>query len=475
MKKWVHIIGVAGVSTSGVAIMFKDLGWKVTGSDKGFFPPVSTYLEENEINIQPGFKPERLNNNGKNPDLVVYQGVVGDKNTEYVYAKEKGLKIRTFAEVLSEYVELKKSSIVVTGTYGKTTITSALVTIFQQAKKDVSYMFGGLSTSIHKSVRAKNDKTEFSIIEGDEYLNSLQDRESKFFKYSPDNIIINAVQWEHTDLFETEGDYIENFVSLVKTLPDFGLVVANANDKNTVEVAKHAKCRVVYYSEDEKHAEIEPDWVLLRETKPLPTFVRKPQTSPAEIIPYEKQIIGDFNEENLLAASALAYEIGIKKERIQEAIENYTGIRRRLEKRLDTENAIVIDDFGSSPPKAAGALKALNEDYPEREIIAVFEPNTGNRTLASLPLYETAFENANEVILPRFTRLPKTRLERFGAEVLFQELQKYHHNVKNINDDNELIEYLVNHGKDKNSNTVIVFLGSHGFRTMIEKVIEKLT
>ena len=134
-----------------------------------------------------------------------------------------------------------------------------------------------------------------------------------------------------------------------------------ANDKNVVDVVKDANCRIVYYSADNTNAYTIPDWYLEKTSKPLPTFIRfKDNPSNLEIIPYERKIIGEFNEENFLAGAVMANELGVRKEFIQSTISKFKGIKRRLEIKVQNNNFLIIDDFGSSPPKAKGSLKAVS-------------------------------------------------------------------------------------------------------------------
>lgn len=477
LPSWIHVIGICGVVTSGLSVMFKYRGVKVTGSDKGFFPPVSDYLEKYDIPIAIGYKKERLTDeDGNHPDLVIVQGLKGDKNPEFQEAVRLGIPIKTFPEILSEYV-ITDESIVIAGTYGKTTITSAMVDIFEKNKTDISYMFGGITPAMKETAKSKDPHTQFSVVEGDEYLTSLVDRTSKFFYYKPKYLLINSCKWEHPDLFPTEESYVDNFKSLVKKIPQDGLLIANANDKNVAEIAANATCKVIFYSVDKTNSYAEPTWYLEKNSKPLPSFVRMDsEITSLEIIPYVRKIIGEFNEENLLAAAVLTYELGVKKERIQEAIEEFQGIKRRLEIKHKQDDFVIIDDFGSSPPKAEGSLKALREDYPESEIYMVFEPNTGNRTAASIPTYHKAFKSVDEIIFPRFTKLPKTELHRLSEMELAEELKQYYDNITVITDDDILVKTLVKQlelGSDKHK--IIVFMGSHGFRGMIDKLTKYFT
>lgn len=470
-KQWVHIIGISGVATSGIALMYKNLGWKVTGSDKGFFPPVSTFLRSHEIEIYPGFKAERLSQNGKHPDLVIIQGTKGLGNPELVEARMLKLPVKTYPEIIAQDIIKPQASIVVVGTYGKTTISAALVKIMQNAGIEISYMFGGIDIDGLPHVRAKTENTRFSIVEGDEYIISTTDHRAKFELYSPTHLIINAIEWEHPDVYKTEAAYLEAFIKLVKSVPAHGLIVANANDKLVVEALTSAKAKVVFYSAVEDKQYIAADWVLTSDSKPLPTFIRKPVNKSAEIIPYEKNIVGDFNEENLLAASVMAYELGIRKERIQEAIASFKGVKRRLEIKKQTEKLIVIDDFGSSPPKAKGALAALRKDYPEAKIVVVFEPNSGNRVEEAVTLYAGAFADADKVYFPRFTHLPKTSQKRYGATELAEKI-KTHVTVEVEEDDKKLLNKLLAEKAD--NLTIFCFLGSHGFRNLIPDLCSRI-
>lgn len=476
LPNWVHIVGVCGVITSGLAVMFKYKGVKVTGSDKGIYPPVSSYLERYDIPVALGYRKERLTDeDGSHPDIVIVQGVKGDSNEEYIEAKRLGISIKSATEILKDYI-IHDESIVVAGTYGKTTITAVLVDIFEKASIDVSYMFGGITPEMKETAKLKTEKTKYSIIEGDEYLTSLSDKTSKFFYYKPKYLILNSCQWEHPDLFPDESSYIENFRKLVKQIPKDGEIFANANDKNVVDVTMSANCKVVYYSIDKEKSYIKPLWYLEKNSTPLPTFIRLGDDfTNLEIIPYERKIIGEFNEENFLASTTLAYELGIRKERIQEAISRFRGIKRRLEIKFENDELLVLDDFGSSPPKAEGSLQSLRQDYPDSSIYVIFEPNTGNRTEMSIPTYKGALDIADEIIFPRFTRLPKMSLHRFGEQELADKLRTYYKNITVISDDDILIKTLIKQVEfGAIRHTIIVFMGSHGFRGMIDKLVKYL-
>lgn len=466
LPHWVHIIGICGSATSAIAVMFKNAGVKVTGSDKGFFPPVSSYLINSGIEIGVGYKSDRLTSEGNHPDFVIVQGLKPN-NPEIIEAQRLNIPVKNFTEVLTEYV-IVENSIVVAGTYGKTTITAMVVEILTNAGIEVSYMFGGVPKQFSPNANIKVENTKYSVLEGDEYMTSLEDKKSKFFHYHAKYLILNSCKWEHPDLFHTESSYIENFKLLIRNLPSDGVIIANANDKNVCEIVKEARCDVVYYSVDRELSCVKPNWFLDKTTKPLPTFIKWNEVSgEIEVVPFSHKLIGNFNEENFLAATALVSELGIKKERIQDGIEEFTGIKRRLEIIAQTDDLLLIDDFGSSPPKAKGSLEAIREDYPDSEITAVFEPNTGNRTIESIVTYKNCFDLADKIIFPRFTKLPKTNYRRLDHYELKNKLKGEYPNIEVIDNDDVLIKQL---SQKSDKHKVVVFMGSHGFRGMIDQL-----
>lgn len=472
-QQWVHIIGICGITTSGVAVMFKQMGWKVTGSDKGFFPPVSDFLKLHKIEINPGFKLERLHQDKRHPDLVVIQGTKSDKNEEYQEALRLGLKIMPYAEVLKEYV-IHENSIVVVGSFGKTTVSSLLVNIFKQAKLSISYMYGGLDTDYSPNVVAKNELTQFSIVEGDEYLTSFKDKSSKFFHYKPKYLIINGIEYDHVDLFSSFEDYLANFKKIIAQIPRDGIIVANIDDQNVQKALTVAQCKVVTFSGNQ-NLQLKPDWYLLRESKPLPTIIKNVKEFNDElvIIPLERNVIGSFNDVNMLAAAVMSNLLGIKPSVIQAGIKNYKGIQRRLQIKCSYLNWLIIDDFGSTPAKAEAAIKTIKIEYPQFKIISIFEPNSGNRDYKALKLFKNTFKETDLVIIPKFTMIPKSANKKFSENDLSEYLIDNGINAEFLPVDVDVLT-AIKHAMNKHKKAIILFLGSHSFRGMVNKIVEIL-
>jgi UDP-N-acetylmuramate: L-alanyl-gamma-D-glutamyl-meso-diaminopimelate ligase len=444
-NKHIHIIGICGVATGAIAVAFKKAGWKVTGSDKGFFPPVSTELEKHNINFYAGWHPENI---GK-PDVVVIGTASGTQNPETAYVKDNNIPLYSFAEAIGKFL-VKEYSIVSTGTWGKTSSTALLSYIFQYAKYNPTYMFGGISLSHDSSAELTDSK--YSIFEGDEYKSSPTDNTPKFAYYKPTHLLLSAISWDHSDLYPTEQSYFEVFKTLISKAK---FIVANKDNSKVRELVKEA---IWYGSKDANYVYSD-----VRQSKDGLDFK-------INGLNIHSQLIGKFQAENITGCFAMANELGIDKDIIIKAIADFRGMKRRLEKRY-IGNITVFDDIAHSPEKASTVLNNLKEIYPGK-IVAVFEPNIGGRSRESISKYNNSFKDADVVIIPRLSKLKigDTNKPMEGDE-LVEVIKKTHKNAIYIEDDNNLIKFLVENTK---KGDCVAFLGSHGFRNMIEEFIISL-
>lgn len=496
-QKWVHFIGICGVTMASLANMFKKTGWFVTGSDRGIFPPMSDYLKDRKIDIELGFKEEHLkieyykdkNNTdygvqlrnqesqgvnlrkvkGQFPDLVVVGNYIGLSDKEYKFAKKNKLTIKSYPEVLEEFL-VKSNSIVTAGTYGKTTSTALLAQIFQKAGKNPSFMIGGLAKNFDDGI--KNSKGDWSIIEGDEYISARFNPVSKFFHYKAEFVLLTSCAWDHTDFFKTEEDYVENFRKFIRSLPLNGIVVANKNGANIENVISEARCKVVTYELNKIDNKLANSiWFNLphkenKETSEVVIFNKHTK----EEFSVKTKLIGEHNKENIIGVCALARELDVEIEPIQKAVEKFEGIKRRLDVRFEEENLRVIDDHACSPSKVLGSLNALRETYPDWHITVIFEPNVGNRTKEALMLFEDVFNKADEVIIPHLKPVRTVKgEEKVSGEKLADFLKSSGANVIYIDDDDKLVNYVSRKDVGKH---VICFMGAYGWRNMIEEVIK---
>ncbi|MBP6859046.1 MAG: hypothetical protein KBC69_00265 [Candidatus Magasanikbacteria bacterium] len=465
--KHIHFIGICGVAMSALATAFHNEGWQVTGSDVGFFPPISDYLKNNNIAFYPGWHVEKMMQYGA-PDVIVVGNVAGSTNPEFIFAQENKLNYKSYPEVIAEYI-VEKNSLVCAGTYGKTSTSVLLTLLLQKAGFDPSYMFGGLSKNITSSAKIKSNAKEklaaWSVLEGDEYKTARWDNRPKFALYSPTHLLLTAVTWDHADIYPTEESYLQAFKDLVAMIPADGIIVTTLDDKiKKVLENKLEKTNVVSYGKDEKS-----DYILSDITQTVAGLNFKISHNGQEHTVHTP-VIGEHMAENICGVFAMATEIGIDANIILQTIAEFNGIKRRLEKRY--QGIITIyDDLAHSPAKAQATLKTLRSIYPQNKIIAIFEPNTGNRRPQAAISYDRAFNDADEVIIPNLTKLKINEQETelpFEGQTLQEIIAKTHPKATFIENDNNLIEYIKNNTKKED---VVVFLGSHGFRGMIDELV----
>ncbi|MEI6887264.1 MAG: Mur ligase domain-containing protein [bacterium] len=421
----IYLIGICGITMGSIAIELKKLGHNVIGSDKGIYDPMSTMLKNAQIEVLIGFKEEHISNLKEKLDMVVVGNAISLDNLEYLKCKQMEVEILSYPEVLKKFC-IKKNSIVVAGTYGKTTITALLVHIFNNLKVNPSYMIGGKALNLDQMV-SFNDSS-WSIAEGDEYFTSKTIAKSKFFFYSTKYLILTSAEWDHTDIFKTEEEYINNFVELIKSIPEDGIIVANKNGKNVVDVIlRSGKQNITQYYD----------------------------YTDVSLSKYSPKIIGKHNYENILSVVTLLLTLKEKSLFLQElstndfnkilsdSINSYLGIYRRLNILLDNEKLVVVDDFAHSPSKFKATIDCLKEKYKGCDITAVVEPNMGNRTKLSLTTYKEVFKDVTRVIIPKW-RINKLKLdsELASSEDFKKMLLEEKVNVEIQLDDNLLLQNL---------------------------------
>jgi len=471
-------VGICGVGMSAIAIALHKSGYRVTGSDKGFYPPVSTALEEVGVSFYAGWHPEKV---GK-PDMIVAGGGgTGSTNPELVYARENDIPVLSYPELLQKYF-VKPNSIVTVGTWGKTTCAAILAHILEQADYNPTYMIGGIPIGMASgklNAEADSGRSQWSVIEGDEYQAAIWDKKAKFWYYSPTHLLLTSVSWDHADLYPTEDAYFAEFEKLVASIPESGLIVACVDNAGVRKIVGHAKCRVVTYG---TRSSADYQYVKVGESR---DGIRFGIVKGNDATAIESSMIGSFQAENITGCFVLAKEIGIPTKTIISAIASFTGIKRRFEKRFENGRVTVFDCHAPTPEKARAVLRDLRKIYPstssgQARLIAVYEPNIGGRTHESAIKYTDAFSAADAVIIPQLTKLkidPASPIRPIEGRDLASLIARGHSNVEYIPNDEKLVSELVNLGVQPLSEEtaiVIVFLGSHSFRTMIEQVVERL-
>lgn len=465
-KKKAYFIGIAGKAMGALAKAFKDMGWEVTGSDQEkIYPPISTYLEENNLLCHKGYSAANVPSDA---DLIVVGRsalLVDPQNPEYLEAQKRNCPVLSYPEALQKYL-IKENSIVVAGTFGKTTISAVLANILTTAGLNPSYMTGGVPLGLEDGVKITD--SNFSVVEGDESPSLRESDLPKFMFYTPKYLLVTSTIHDHPEVYKTSGEYVHAFEELVKLLPPEGLLVYNSQSV-APEAPQCFSGPKITYSFNSK-ADFFVENIVKKGSKTFFSVVGRD-----EKYDLETTLLGKFNLENFCGAVALCDWLGLRQEAIVEGIRTFKGIKTRLEFLGELSGRFVYWDFAQHPSKVKGSLEALREQYPDSKIWCVFDPAmTGLKHQESLAWYSGAFGKADQVIVGKVGFLSDIpRQERVTGTDLVRAIAETQKNVYYEPLDERIVESLVEQTK---AGEVIVFMSSGGLRfvNLIQEVVGKL-
>lgn len=382
----IHIVGIAGTMTAPLAACLKQQGCRVTGSDQeNIYPPISHILENSGIT---------LNTQSINNDIdlaIIGSSYKSFKKTSEEFEAIKSQKIPYISA--TEYVAqnvCRNNSILVAGTYGKTTITSLIAWIMINANLNPNYMFGGQAKNAIPSLLI--NKTDWSVTEADESINGL-DYQAKFLYYPLKYLLLTSAGWEHKESYKTSDDNKQAFINLASKIPKDGILVLNSNGINTKEIKKYCQAKTVFYNSSTSPYHIKT--IKKQGIKKTITI-----STPTGEFAFNTGLLGQFNYENILAASTMCLELGISADIIKKSISSYKGIKRRMEFLGESNNISFFDDFAQSAPRIQAALNGLKDEFPDSEIKVFYEPHASyildSKNLSSL---KVAFESSSEIII----------------------------------------------------------------------------
>ncbi len=417
----IHILGIAGSMTANLAVALKKLGNIVTGSDQEkIFPPVSTTLKKANISINS----TTIN---KSIDLAIIGSSYGSfDKTKEEFEQIKKLKIPYISA--TEYIAqnlVKSNSVVVAGSFGKTTITSLISWIFSQSNKKPSFMFGGNPKNKFDSFKFSN--SNWSIVEGDESIHGL-DKQAKFLYYRPKYLIITSADWEHKDCYPNEKSNFDAFKKLVQQLPSDGILILNSQSQTSLKLAKYSPCQVITYNSPNSNYFIEN---INRQNEITNLLIHTPNG----LIKTTTSLIGQFNFENILAAFSLCDSLNLSHYSISKSIMSYKGVKRRLELIDKRNNILFFDDFAQSNQRIISALSALKQHFPNKNIKVLFQPHASfSQYKNSLCELKNSFDLANEIVLtqlkfnPSISKKDRNTAKDFrnclGSKLIYLPLKK---------------------------------------------------
>lgn len=351
-----------------VAAAMARRGFTVTGSDDNVYPPMSTFLEEEGITLFKGYKASNIPNDA---DIIVIGNAMSRGNEEVEAVLQRRLRYLSLPETMKEYFLREKRNYVVTGTHGKTTTTSMLTWLMEDCGLNPSFMIGGIARNLGRGGRFTD--SDFSVLEGDEYDTAFFDKRSKFLHYLPELVIINNIEFDHADIYNSLDEIKLSFRRLTQIIPLNGLALVNADDPNCLDVAKGAPCPIKTLGFNESadirildvKASTEGSHFTLGGTR------------------YYVPMIGEFNIRNAAMAIAAAQFAGLNAAQLAESMSRFQGVARRQEVKGIVNNIAVIDDFAHHPTAIKQSILGIRQRYPKSRIWAIFEPrsNTTRRNI----------------------------------------------------------------------------------------------
>ena len=381
----IHFVGIGGIGMSGLAIIMKELGFKVQGSDISINKNIER-VKQKKIKIFIGHKKQNINKS----TILVISSAIKKNNLEVLFAKKRKIPIYKRGEMLANVVSLMKN-VVVAGSHGKTTTTSLISNIFSHAKIDPTVINGGVLNSFSGS--AKLGKSEWCILESDE-------SDGSFTKIPPTYSIVTNIDKEHLDYYKSLKVLKKNFVKFIEKTPSFGKAFICLDDKNNRQVIKKignlnyntygteklSNFKILNVSQNESYSKFD-------------IKISLPGSKGNFIKNIKVPLIGLHNIRNSTVAASVAFSIGIPIKIIKKGLEKFSGVQRRFTKVFSFQNVPFFDDYAHHPTEITEVLDGVKEVYKNKEIICIFQPHRISRLKNLHEEFSKSFKKADTVIL----------------------------------------------------------------------------
>ncbi|OCF94941.1 UDP-N-acetylmuramate:L-alanyl-gamma-D-glutamyl-meso-diaminopimelate ligase [Gilliamella apicola] len=365
----IHILGICGTFMGGIALIARSLGHKVTGSDKNVYPPMSTLLQKEHIDIIEGDDPSQLN---PIPDLVIIGNALSRGNPCVEYILDNNIPYISAPQWLHDNVLRERWVIAVAGTHGKTTTAGMVNWILEKQGYNQGFVIGGVPGNFEVSARL--GEGNFFVIEADEYDCSFFDKRSKFMHYCPKTLIMNNLEFDHADIFDDLSSIQKQFHHLVRLVPSKGLIISPQEDVNLKQVLAKG-C----WSE-QSFTESENGWMAKKIANDASQFAVYFNNEQVGEVNYS--LVGEHNMHNALMAIAAAHNVGIKPADACLALGSFLNAKRRLELYGEVNDIEIYDDFAHHPTAILATLEALRSKIgANRRILAVLEPRSNTMKL----------------------------------------------------------------------------------------------
>lgn len=390
----IHVIGVAGVAMAQLAVELTKKGFLVSGSDKDFYEPMGSYLRNSPVTLFKGYAADNI---PPNVDLVVIGNAISYGNPEVDVVEQRGLPYTCFPKLLQETIISGKQSIVVAGTHGKSTTTAMIASTLLKLGGDPSYFVGGVAQDLPLSLARGGGKQ--SVVEGDEYDSAFFAKVPKFSFYTPDIAIINAIEYDHADIYPDVESIKNEFRTLLKSLPAGGAALCCTDYEHVRSIVDELRpslpCMVITFG-------CSPDADIHITSRTQEGLTQRVTATGKNVgtIQFSLPVSGVYNARNALVTIIVATMCGFSLDAARDAVATFKAVKRRQELRFDKHGVMLIEDFAHHPTAVHETLSGLREAFPTKTMWAVFEPrsNTSRRKVFQ-EAYVEAFQSANHAIL----------------------------------------------------------------------------
>ncbi len=451
-------MGICGTAMASLAIRLKKLGYKITGSDTGIYPPMSDKLSEAGIGLMEGFKKENLLHN---PDLVVVGNVMTADHEESKALLKSNILYTSFAKLISDTF-MNTQNIVIAGTHGKTSTTALMSWMLCSSGNSVDFFIGGVCNNFSDQLSCSFENKDFFVIEGDEYDTAFFDKQPKFMHYKPNHLILTSIELDHLDIYSDLDDIKQAFISCLKIKKD-GFVVAYASE-NVLSVLDAANINAVTYGF--KNA----DYIIsdICDKDQGVEFCIKSRNINDRI---RINMFGKHNILNAVGVYILSKKLGLSTNLIQKAFLSFKGVKRRSEIIGVKQNITIVDDFAHHPTAVKSTIDAFQKRC-EGKVISVFEPRSfTSRGSTFQKEYADAFKSSQFCIICDVTK-KSNDINLLDTQLLVDDIKNFRdkptYRAKNVENALSIIT------KNVCSGDVVLIMSNGSFDNIHKRLLDRL-
>lgn len=441
-----------------VAAAMKRAGYEVTGSDTNVYPPMSTFLEGEGIQLFEGYQRSNI---PAEAEVIIVGNAVSRGNEEAEEVLDRKLLYQSLPEVLKEHFLRGRRNLVIAGTHGKTTTSSMVAWLLKSAGRNPSHMIGGVPKNFERG--AEFTDSEFTVLEGDEYDTAFFDKRSKFLHYLPEVAVINNIEFDHADIYEDLAAVLLTFSRLLRVVPGNGMAFLNGDCQNSLTLVEAAPCPIQLVGTG-SHCEMQITGMVAKDGA---TSFRLNEVA------FHLPMTGEFNVRNAAMAICVARQAGLTDEEIREGLSSFAGIKRRQEVRGEVRGVTVIDDFAHHPTAVELVIEGLRQGYPGRRLVVILEPRSNTmRQEAHKGNLAGALANADLVVVPPVLEAGQiAQDDLLDVPALVQEANAAGGQVQSIESVEDIVAWAA---AEAQSGDVIAVLSNGGFGGIHEKLLVAL-